>query len=369
MSTKYVYAFGGGTAEGAASQKPLLGGKGAGLAEMARLGVPVPPGFTITTEACIHYQRHDGAYPDGLRDQVAAALARVEELQGRRFGDPEDPLLVSVRSGAAVSMPGMMDTVLNLGLSRAIVAAPDRGRRGRPVPLGRLPPPAHHVRRRGDRRGPPGVREDPRGDPRRGGGGDRSGALGRRPRARGRGLRGADRAPDRQALPPGPPRPALGWHQRGVRLLGQPARPRLPAPQSAAGRHGHGGQRPDHGVRQPGAALRHRRRLHPQPGDRRGRHLRRVPGQRPGRGRGRRHPHAEVDPPGRPRSRRHGRGLPARLRGAPGRGADARSPLPGHAGSGVHGRGRHPLHAPDADRQTDRAGGGADRRRHGRERR
>jgi len=121
MSTQYVYAFGGGTAEGAASQKPLLGGKGAGLAEMARLGVPVPPGFTITTEACIHYQRHDGAYPDGLREAVTAALARVEELQGRRFGDPEDPLLVSVRSGAAVSMPGMMDTVLNLGLSRAIV--------------------------------------------------------------------------------------------------------------------------------------------------------------------------------------------------------------------------------------------------------
>ncbi len=121
MSTKYVYAFGGGTAEGAASQKPLLGGKGSGLAEMARLGVPVPPGFTITTEACIHYQRHDGAYPDGLRDQVAAALARVEELQRRRFGDPADPLLVSVRSGAAVSMPGMMDTVLNLGLSRDLV--------------------------------------------------------------------------------------------------------------------------------------------------------------------------------------------------------------------------------------------------------
>jgi len=123
MTPKYVYAFGGGYAEGDASQKPLLGGKGAGLAEMARLGIPVPPGFTITTEACIHYQRHDGAYPDGLREEVAAALARVEELQGRRFGDPEAPLLVSVRSGAAVSMPGMMDTVLNLGMTQEIVAA------------------------------------------------------------------------------------------------------------------------------------------------------------------------------------------------------------------------------------------------------
>ncbi|MGD2114232.1 MAG: PEP/pyruvate-binding domain-containing protein, partial [Acidobacteriota bacterium] len=123
MSRKYVYAFGGGTADGVASQKPLLGGKGAGLAEMARLDIPVPPGFTITTEACIHYQRHGGAYPDGMRGQVERALARVEELQGRRFGDPEDPLLVSVRSGAAVSMPGMMDTVLNLGLSRETLDA------------------------------------------------------------------------------------------------------------------------------------------------------------------------------------------------------------------------------------------------------
>ena len=120
-TTKHVYFFGGGTAEGKGTQKQLLGGKGAGLAEMARLGIPVPPGFTITTEACIHYQDHDGAYPDGLRDEVSEHMTRIEELQGKRFGDPEDPLLVSVRSGAAVSMPGMMDTVLNLGLTRDTV--------------------------------------------------------------------------------------------------------------------------------------------------------------------------------------------------------------------------------------------------------
>jgi pyruvate, orthophosphate dikinase len=90
---------------------------------MARLGIPVPPGFTITTEVCTYYQDHGRSYPEGLRDAVAAAMARVEELQGQRFGDPERPLLVSVRSGAAISMPGMMDTVLNLGLSRDLVAA------------------------------------------------------------------------------------------------------------------------------------------------------------------------------------------------------------------------------------------------------
>jgi pyruvate, orthophosphate dikinase len=123
MSDKWVYAFGGGTAEGRGDQKALLGGKGAGLAEMSRIGIPVPPGFTITTQACLAYQRAGQQMPDGLREEVAEHLRRVEELQGRRFGDAADPLLVSVRSGAPVSMPGMMDTVLNLGLNRAIVAA------------------------------------------------------------------------------------------------------------------------------------------------------------------------------------------------------------------------------------------------------
>ncbi len=122
MADKRVYAFGGGTAEGKGDQKALLGGKGAGLAEMSRIGIPVPPGFTLTTEVCMEYQRR-GGYPDGLREEVAEHLARVEELQGQRFGDPADPLLLSVRSGAAQSMPGMMDTVLNLGLSRDIVTS------------------------------------------------------------------------------------------------------------------------------------------------------------------------------------------------------------------------------------------------------
>ncbi|WP_027135932.1 pyruvate, phosphate dikinase [Geminicoccus roseus] len=114
---RWVYSFGGGVADGAAGMKPLLGGKGANLAEMAKLGLPVPPGFTITTEVCAHYYANGKHYPAELAGEVTAALGAVEKLLERGFGDPERPLLVSVRSGAAVSMPGMMDTVLNLGLN------------------------------------------------------------------------------------------------------------------------------------------------------------------------------------------------------------------------------------------------------------
>ncbi|MDX1420934.1 MAG: pyruvate, phosphate dikinase [Rubricoccaceae bacterium] len=119
---KHVYRFGNGTAEGDRSMKPLLGGKGANLAEMSAIGLPVPPGFTITAETCRHVSEHDGAWPDGLAEAVDAGLRHIEETMDRTFGDPERPLLVSVRSGAAVSMPGMMDTVLNLGLDDAGVA-------------------------------------------------------------------------------------------------------------------------------------------------------------------------------------------------------------------------------------------------------
>ncbi|HEV7353569.1 MAG TPA: pyruvate, phosphate dikinase [Brevundimonas sp.] len=119
--TKWVYGFGGGSADGDASMKNLLGGKGANLAEMSSLGLPVPPGFTITTEACVHYYAHGQSYPADLADQVKAGLAKVEAGVGKTFGDPANPLLVSVRSGARASMPGMMDTVLNLGLNDATV--------------------------------------------------------------------------------------------------------------------------------------------------------------------------------------------------------------------------------------------------------
>ena len=114
---KYVYFFGGGKAEGNAAMKNLLGGKGANLAEMAGLGLPVPPGFTISTDVCTYFYDHGRSYPPTLEQEVRAHLARVEKIVGRRFGDPANPLLVSVRSGARASMPGMMDTVLNLGLN------------------------------------------------------------------------------------------------------------------------------------------------------------------------------------------------------------------------------------------------------------
>jgi pyruvate, orthophosphate dikinase len=115
--TKWVYGFGRGAAEGSADMRNLLGGKGANLAEMSSLGLPVPPGFTITTEVCTHFYANHRQYPSELKDQVAAALAAIEATIGAKLGDPKNPLLVSVRSGARASMPGMMDTVLNLGLN------------------------------------------------------------------------------------------------------------------------------------------------------------------------------------------------------------------------------------------------------------
>jgi len=117
MAKKYVYFFGDGSAEGNARMKDLLGGKGANLHEMTNLGIPVPGGFTITTAACVEYYKRDRQYPEGMWEEVEENLAKLERAMGARFGDPKDPLLVSVRSGARVSMPGMMDTVLNLGLN------------------------------------------------------------------------------------------------------------------------------------------------------------------------------------------------------------------------------------------------------------
>ena len=112
-----IYFFGAGVAEGRSEMRDLLGGKGANLAEMARLKLPVPPGFTISTQVCNYFYDHAHKYPKGLTEGVAKSVARVEKALGRKFGDAKNPLLVSVRSGARVSMPGMMDTVLNLGLT------------------------------------------------------------------------------------------------------------------------------------------------------------------------------------------------------------------------------------------------------------
>src|ERR1700709_1821332 len=117
-SGKYVYLFGKTKTDGNGSMKPLLGGKGANLAEMCRIGLPVPPGFTISTEVCTYYYAHKRTYPDALQAQVAAGVAGMEKIMGTKFGETKGmPLLVAVRSGARDSMPGMMDTILNLGLN------------------------------------------------------------------------------------------------------------------------------------------------------------------------------------------------------------------------------------------------------------
>ena len=120
--TQYVYRFGGGVSDGGKGDKNLLGGKGANLDGMASIGLPVPPGFTISTEMCTRYYEEGETFPDSVRAEVANGIAHIEGITGKTFGDPSDPLLVSVRSGARVSMPGMMDTVLNLGLNDETVA-------------------------------------------------------------------------------------------------------------------------------------------------------------------------------------------------------------------------------------------------------
>ena len=121
MATKYVYRFGPQGTDGDASMKNLLGGKGANLAEMARLGLPVPAGFTITTEFCTVYFNEGRKFPESLRDEVATALAQTEQAMGMKYGDAKNPLLLSCRSGARKSMPGMMETVLNVGLCPATI--------------------------------------------------------------------------------------------------------------------------------------------------------------------------------------------------------------------------------------------------------
>src|SRR5882672_7660009 len=121
MTKKYVYSFGGGTADGDGKMKEVLGGKGAGLAEMCRAGVPVPPGFTISTEVCNIYFENKNSVPAEINQQMLAALKTLEDRMGQKLGDEGNPVLVSVRFGAKFSMPGMMDTILNLGINDQVV--------------------------------------------------------------------------------------------------------------------------------------------------------------------------------------------------------------------------------------------------------
>ena len=328
--------------------KDLLGGKGANLAEMTSvLGLPVPPGFTISTDACRAYM--DGGWPDGLTEEVAEARARLEKAMGKVIGDPSDPLLVSVRSGAKFSMPGMMDTVLNLGLNDQSVEGLAKQTGDERFALRLVPPVRRHVRPDRPRHSRRGVRLAVR----RGEGAGRDG-LGR-PGPDGaaplpRRLVPADRrAAHRPAVPPGPRGPAQRGDRGGLPELERPAGDRLPRPRAHPALARDRGQRPGDGLRQPGRPVRDRCRLHPRPGDRRQGRVRRLPRQRPGGGRRRRHPQhgaalgAEV-------------GVPEGPRGAPRHLRPARAPLPRHVRHGVHDRAGQALDAPDAGRQADGSG-------------
>src|SRR5215467_14190754 len=121
MATRYVYFFGAGKADGKGTMKDLLGGKGAGLAEMTNAGVPVPPGFTITTDVCRYYYANKEKLPKELLGQQSVALEKLQKTLGKKFGDPKSPVLDSVRSGAKLSVPGMMDTILNVGINDVVV--------------------------------------------------------------------------------------------------------------------------------------------------------------------------------------------------------------------------------------------------------
>ena len=274
--------------------RDLLGGKGANVAEMTRvLGADrVPAGFTITTEACVAYMKAGQDEPDGMAEQVADALERLQEHTGKQLGDDEDPLLVSVRSGARESMPGMLDTVLNLGLNDTSVEGLAKRHRQRALRVGLLPALRADVRQRQPRHRRRGVREgdlERQGRRRRRGGhrARRQGAQGP-----GRPLQGALQGRDGRRVPAGPAGAAAPVDPRRLRLLDRRPREVLPPDQPHPRRLGHRGQRPADGLRQQGRHVGLRRRLQPRRGDRRARAQRRLPAQRPGRGRRLRRAHA-----------------------------------------------------------------------------
>ncbi len=346
----------------------LLGGKGAGLAEMAHLGLPVPPGFTITTEVCTYFYAHGKTYPKDLKAQVEAALAEVGRITGKKFGDDKNPLLVSVRSGARASMPGMMDTVLNLGLNDVTVKALAEKSGDRrfaldsyrrfitmysDVVLGIEHQNFEEILDEHKERNGYTLDTDLDAD-------DLQAMVER--------YQGARRAGTGQAVPAGSARAIVGRHRRGVRLVDESARHHLSPPARHSGKLGHRGQCAGHGVRQYGRDLGDRRRLHPQSVDRREKALRRVPDQRAGRRRRRRHPHAAGDHRSRAQGIRFrqavdGSGAAQGLRRTQAHPRRARAALSRHAGSRIHRRAGQALDAADAQRQAHRAGGAAHRGR------
>ena len=258
----YVYSFGGGTADGDGKMKEVLGGKGAGLAEMSKAGVPVPPGFTISTEVCnIFFQNGNKVTPE-INQQMFAALAKLEGQIGKKLGDPENPLLVSVRSGAKFSMPGMMNTILNLGLNDKTVEGLAK-RSGNPrfaydsyrrfiqmfgeVALNIDMEKFDHIFDTRKHKAKTKLDTDLSAK-------DLAGDH--------RGLQEAGPEGNQEAVPAGCARAVDHVARRRVPLLVESQGRLLPQDGKDSGRHRHGGQRPGHGVRQHRRYLGHRRRLH-----------------------------------------------------------------------------------------------------------
>ena len=365
---KWVYSFGDGKAEGRAGMRDLLGGKGAGLAEMANLGLPVPPGFTITTEVCTQYYANGKRYPD--------EPARAGRRRARR-GRPHHRQGIRRQRQSAAGLGALGRARLDAGHDghRAQSRPQRRDRRGAGAEV-RRPRFAYDSYRRFitmysdvvlgvDHHHFEEILDDHK---------DRNGyeldtdlsaddwvelvAA----------LQGAARGGARRAVPAGSARAALGRDRRGVRLLDEPARHHLSPPAQHPGKLGHRGQRAGHGVRQYGRDLGDRRRLHAQSLDRREAALRRVPDQCAGRGRGRRHPHAAGDHRGRARGGRlrqavDGKGDAGGVQGADPHLRRARAALPRHAGPRIHGRAGQAVDAADPLGQAHRQGGAQDRGR------
>ena len=351
---RYIYAWGGGHAEGDATMRDLLGGKGAGLAEMTNAGLPVPPGFTITTEACNDYFTAGEQLPAGPvgRRPGGGPRGRGPDRQGLRQRRRPAPRLGPLRRQVLHARDD----------GHGPQPRPERGdapRDGRPdrqraVRLGRLP--ALHPDVRPDRHGGEAgaLRRGARGEearPRRRAGHRADG--GRPARARRR-VQGDRPGRHRARLPERPVRAARPRDQGRLRVVVRQARHGLPEQPAHRPRPRDRGQRRDHGLRQHGRRLGHRRRLHARPEHRREDPLRRVPHQRPGRGRRRRHPDRAED---RPDADRHARGLQR----VPADRPAARAPLPRRPGPRVHDRARQAVHAPDALGEADRRGGRPDR--------
>ena len=352
---RYVYAFD----EDSSGGRELLGGKGIGLAEMTALGVPVPAGFTITTDACRAYMAAGHTLPDGLEAEIAEHIARARGQGGqalRRSRRPAARLRALGRGGLDARDDGHDPQP---GPERRRGAGAGEDDREPALRLRLVPEADPDVRGgRGRRRGLPlraGARR-PEVAPRREAG---RRALGRRPRGADRDLQAGVRRGDRRRLPAGRPRPARAGRPRRLRLVELAARAGLPAHLRDPRRHRHGRQRRPDGLRQQGRHLGHRCLLHARPVHGRERPLRRVPPERAGRGRRGRDPHARAD-------RADGRAAAGVVRRAARDDRAPRGALPRHAGHRVHRRGRQALPAPDPYGQAHGRGGAEGGGEHGR---